>query len=112
MAQRASLGVGGFIGRPPTGPSAPCGSRKFDPASLPPLRRCPCRAHKRKRPESGALPKFDRAEPQAAALVDLSSRSLLELAIGIDAGFIASGISRTRSTCRSPFSRVAPLTLT
>src|SRR5260370_25803907 len=99
MAQRASLGVGGFIGRPPTGPSAPCGSRKFDPASLPPLRRCPRRAHKRKRPESGALPKFDRAEPQAAALVDLSSTSLLALAIGIDRAFIPSAISCPTSTC-------------
>src|SRR5258708_39514630 len=63
-------------------------------------------------PESGALPKFNRSEPQAAILVGLTSRSLLELAIGIARGFIASGISRTRSTCRSPFSRLAPLTLT
>jgi hypothetical protein len=48
--------------------------------------------------------------PQAATLVGLTSRSLLELAIGIARGFIASGISRTRSTCRSPFSRLAPFT--
>jgi hypothetical protein len=50
------------------------------------------------------------SEPQAATLVGLTSRRLLELAIGIARGFIASGISRTRSTCRSPFSRLAPLT--
>jgi hypothetical protein len=30
--------------------------------------------------------------------------------IGIRRGFLASGISRTRSTCSSPFSRLAPLT--
>ena len=63
-------------------------------------------------PETGALPNFNRSEPQAATLVGLTSRSLLELVIGIARGFIASGISRTRSTCRSPFSRLAPLTLT
>ena len=61
-------------------------------------------------PETGALAKFNRSEPQAATLV--APRSLLELAIGIARGFMASGISRTRSTCRSPFSRLAPLTLT
>ncbi len=33
-------------------------------------------------------------------------------AIGIERGFFASGISRTRSTCRRPFSRLAPLTWT
>src|SRR6266568_4018883 len=59
-----------------------------------------------------ALPNFNWSEPQAATLVGLTSRSLLELAIGIARGFIASGISRTRSTCRSPFSRLAPLTST
>ena len=57
-------------------------------------------------------PNFNWSEPQAATLVGLTSRSLLELAIGIARGFIDSGISRTRSTCRSPFSRFAPLTLT
>jgi hypothetical protein len=62
--------------------------------------------------KTGALPNFNRSEPQAATLVGLTSRSLLELAIGIDRDFIASGISRTRSTCRSPFPRLAPLTLT
>ena len=48
--------------------------------------------------------------PQAATLVGLTSRSLLELVIGIARGFMVSGISRTRSTCRSPFSRLASLT--
>ena len=61
-------------------------------------------------PETGALPKFNRSEPQAATLVSLVSRILLELVIGTARGFIASGISRTRSTCRSPFSSLAPLT--
>jgi len=51
-------------------------------------------------------------QSQAATLVGFTSRSLLELVIGIARGFIASGISRTRLTCRSPFSRLAPLTLT
>ncbi len=63
-------------------------------------------------PETGALPNFNQSEPQAATLVGLTSKSLLELVIGIARGFIASGISRTRLTCRSPFSRLAPLTLT
>jgi Respiratory-chain NADH dehydrogenase, 49 Kd subunit len=58
----------------------------------------------------GALPNCNRSELQAATLVGLTSRGLLELAIGIARGFIASGISRSRSTCRSPFSRLAPLT--
>jgi hypothetical protein len=69
-------------------------------------------AHKRKRPESRGAPKIQPAVPQAATLVGLTSRSLLELAIGIDRGFMTSGTSRTSSTCRSPFSRLAPLTLT
>jgi hypothetical protein len=47
-------------------------------------------------PQPGALPKFNRLEPQAAILVGLTSGSLLELAIGIARGFMASGISRTR----------------
>ena len=63
-------------------------------------------------PETGALPNFNQSEPQAATLVGLTSKSLLELVIGIARGFIASGISRTRLTCRSPFSKLAPLTLT
>jgi len=63
-------------------------------------------------PNAGALPIFDRSAPQAAALVGLTSTSLLELAIEIDRGLIASGISRTRSTFNSPFSSLAPLTLT
>jgi len=53
-----------------------------------------------------------RSDLQAASLVDWTSRTLLELAIGIARGFIASGISRTRSMCKSPFSRLAPLTCT
>ena len=61
-------------------------------------------------PETGALPKFNWSEPHAAILVGLTSRILLELVIGIARGFIASGISRTRSTCSNPFSRLAPLT--
>jgi hypothetical protein len=60
-------------------------------------------------PKAGAVSKFNRSVPQAATL---TSRSLLELAIGIDRGFMASGTSRTSSTCRSPFSWLAPLTLT
>src|SRR5947209_7791282 len=63
-------------------------------------------------PETGALPFSKRSEHQAASLAALASRSLLELVIGIARGFIASGISRTRSTCKSPFSRRAPFTST
>jgi hypothetical protein len=55
-----------------------------------------CSAHKRKRPGIRCAPKFNRSEPQAATLVGLTSRSLLELAIAPD--FIPSGISRTRWT--------------
>ena len=56
-------------------------------------------------PESHALPKFNRSEPQAATLVGLTSRSLLELAIAQD--FIASGISRTRQRYE-PVLQLAP----
>ena len=63
-------------------------------------------------PDTGALLEFNRAESQAAIWVGVASRSLLGLVIGIVRGFIASGISRTRSTWRSPFSRLAPLTST
>ncbi len=66
----------------------------------------------RKRPETGALPNFSRPIAQAAVLVGMTSRSLPEVTIGIARGLIASGISRTRSTCSSPFSRAAPLTWT
>ena len=41
-----------------------------------------------------------------------ASGSDLELAIGIARGFIASGISRTKSTCGSPLSSHAPLAST
>ena len=41
---------------------------------------------------------------QAAALVGWTSKTLPGLAIGIARGFIASGSSRTRSTCSSPLS--------
>jgi hypothetical protein len=72
----------------------------------------PSWAHKRKRPNTGALPNCIQSGLQAASLVGRTSRTLLELVIGIARGFIASGISRTRSMCRSPFSRLAPLTCT
>ena len=39
-----------------------------------------------------------------------TSNTLPEPAIGIALGFIASGTSRTRSTCRSPFASLAPFT--
>src|ERR1700722_16221364 len=60
-------------------------------------------------PTTGALPNCIQSDPQAATLVGWTSRTLLELAIGIARGFIASGISRSRSMCRRPFSRLAPL---
>jgi hypothetical protein len=55
----------------------------------------------RKRPDTGALPNCIRLYLQATTLVGRTYRTLLELAIGIARGFIASGISRTRSMCRS-----------
>ena len=65
-------------------------------------------------PETGTLPNFNRSEPQAATLVGLTSRSLLELVIGIARGFIASGPSQqarsrrrrcsgSASSCHSPW---------
>ena len=63
-------------------------------------------------PKNRGASKIDRSKPQAATWVGLSSRAMRELMIGIARGFIASGISRARSTCRSPFSRLAPLTST
>ncbi len=61
-------------------------------------------------PESGALPRWLLAQPCYAALA--STTLGWPLPIWIWRGFLASGISRTSSTCRSPFSRVAPLTWT
>jgi hypothetical protein len=63
-------------------------------------------------PENRSTPNFNRSERQAAALLGWTSKTLREPAIGIARGFIASGISRTRSTCKSPFSSLAPLTTT
>ena len=63
-------------------------------------------------PATGALPNCIRSGRQAASLFGWTSRTLLKFVIGIVRDFIASGISRKRSTCRSPFSRFAPLTLT
>jgi hypothetical protein len=47
-----------------------------------------------------------------AASFGSTSKSFLELAMGIARAFIASGSSRTRSTCSRPFSRLASLTST
>ena len=63
-------------------------------------------------PDTGAPPKFSRSKPQAATLVGATSSTLSELTIGIARGFMASGTSRTRSTCRSPFAKLALLTTT
>jgi len=58
----------------------------------------------------GALPNCNRPELQAATLVGFDLQDFCrKLAIGIARGFIASGISRSRSTCRSPFSSLAAL---
>jgi hypothetical protein len=70
------------------------------------------RPGKTKAPRKPGRSEIQSPMAQAATLVGLTSRSLLELAIGIERGFIVSGISRTRSTCRSPFCRLAPLTFT
>src|ERR1700719_581950 len=47
----------------------------------------PSWAHKRKRPNTGALPNCIQSGLQAASLVGRTSRTLLELAIGIARGF-------------------------
>jgi hypothetical protein len=76
------------------------------------LRRCLSRPIKTKAPRKPERFQISRSKPQAATLVGSASSTLSELEIGIARGFIASGISRTRSTCRSPFSSLAPLTTT
>ncbi len=53
-----------------------------------------------------------RSSRQAAALVSRTCALALPLPIGTWRGFFASGISRTRSTCRRPFSRLAFFTVT
>jgi hypothetical protein len=58
-------------------------------------------------PGSGARPQISRSKPQAANLVGSTSSILSELTIGIARGFMASGTSRTRSMCRSPFANFA-----
>ncbi len=62
---------------------------------------------------SGALPYFAlKLRCYAATLVSTTCGLALPLPIGIWRGFFASGISRTRSTCSNPFSRLALLTMT
>jgi hypothetical protein len=61
---------------------------------------------KRKRLGKAGRLEIQSGMSQAATFVGLTSRSLLELAIGIERRF-TSGISRTRSTCSSPFCRLA-----
>ena len=74
---------------------------------------CPqCTRTKRKRPANRGAPKLQSSDLHAAILAALPSRTFLAVVMGIARGFIASGTTRKRSTCRSPFSRLAPLTLT
>ncbi len=67
---------------------------------------------KRKRPGNPGRSLALSDRDQAAALCGLPSITLPFAEIGMERGFLASGISRTRSTCRRPFSRAAPLTWT
>ena len=68
-------------------------------------------AHELKAPrKTGALPLTSGKAAYAACF--WTSTVLPLLPIGIERGFLASGISRTRSTCRRPFSRLAPFTWT
>ena len=62
-------------------------------------------------PQTGALlNRICRLQSHAAILAALASRTtFLAVVMGIARGFIASGTTRIRSTCRSPFSRLAPL---
>ncbi len=73
---------------------------------LPPL----SRGRKRKSAPENRGASFSPSKTAYAACF-WSSRTL-PLPIGIERGFLASGISRTRSTCRRPFSRLAPFTWT
>jgi hypothetical protein len=57
-----------------------------------------------------SAPKFQPVKTSGGGLGRLDL--LPTLAVGIARGFIASGISRTRLMCRSPFSSVAPVTTT
>ncbi len=63
--------------------------------------------------KTGALYRSrDRRQAYAAFWLSITVGPLALPLIGIERGFFASGISRTRSTCRRPFSRLAPLTWT
>src|SRR5208282_2359538 len=64
---------------------------------------------KRKRPANRGAPKLQSSDSHAAILAALPSRAFLAVVMGIARGFIASGTTRKRSTCKSPFSRLAPL---
>ena len=64
----------------------------------------------RKRPGDRGAPKLQSSDSHAAILAALPSRTaFLAVVMGIARGFIASGTTRNRSTCRSPFSKLAPL---
>jgi hypothetical protein len=63
----------------------------------------------RGRPGSRGTLKLQSSDCHAAIFAALPSRTtFLAVVIGIARGFIASGTTRKRSTCRSPFSRLAP----
>ena len=66
---------------------------------------------KRRRPGSRA-PKLQSSHCYAAIFAALPSMTtFLAVVMGIARGFIASGTTRKRSTCRSPFSRFRALDL-
>ena len=67
---------------------------------------------KRKRPGNRGAPFIGFNSPRPLRPPLASTACGWPLPIGIWRGFFASGISRTRSTCRRPFSSAAPLTWT
>ena len=60
-------------------------------------------------PTTGALPNFNRQTLTRRSWPPCPQGAFLAVVMGIARGFIASGTTRKRSTCRSPFSRLAPL---
>ena len=115
-------------------PAAPARSRRQAPprrrrrsaAAEPPTTGAgrAARLHVARRRQNESAPDF-RGAPSIASIVQLESvqaapyaafdhlgLDALPLPIGIWRGFLASGISRTRSTCRRPFSSEAPFTWT
>ena len=103
------------------GRSRRCRDHRADRAAIRPVeqaqpgRGCSCDQRLRRKKSApdirGACSRLAN-DPYAAFWFPITVGPLALPLIGIERGFFASGISRTKSTCKRPFSRLAPFTRT